>query len=282
MLDLFLEIHLNEIDDLTFDHHCQSIGQSQLELIATGRWGGVIVDRAIVDPLRELIPLVRTTTMYTSPVMLFNQLHRKMVEEISKSLSMTMHDHQFSRTHARTHQPSFNNALIEIYDQDYKTMGFHSDQALDLAKDSYIAIYSCYKNPSQANRRLIIKNKTTKATCEILLKHNSVVCFSTETNKQHLHKIVLDQTMKANENEWLGITFRSSETFVYFIDKDEPPGQPMLCGPRYLEPTSLRLATSEEKLAFYKARSLENALVDHYYPLIDYTISPSDLIRVGL
>ena len=86
MLDLFLEIHLNEIDDLTFDHHCQSIGQSQLELIATGRWGGVIVDRAIVDPLRELIPLVRTTTMYTSPVMLFNQLYRKMVEEISKSL----------------------------------------------------------------------------------------------------------------------------------------------------------------------------------------------------
>ena len=40
------------------------------------------------------------------------------------------------------------------------TMKYHSDQALDLADNSYICIFSCYDNPINL-RTLRIKNKLT-------------------------------------------------------------------------------------------------------------------------
>lgn len=161
----------------------------------------------------------------------------------------------------------FNNALIEVYDSKYKTMGFHSDQALDIKDNSYIAIYSSYKYPHHSNRTLIVKNKSTEKVDHIRLLDNTVVLFSTETNQQYQHKIILDSDI---DNIWLGITFRMSKTNIEFIN-DIPFLQKELI--------PLTLANDIEKIQFYKERKIENNIIGHKYPFINFTISPSDLLR---
>jgi hypothetical protein len=67
-----------------------------------------------------------------------------------------------------------------------------------------------------------------------------------ETNRNYLHKIILDGT---GDNRWLGITFRKSKTFI-----DLSHGTP--------DGTDLTLATGEQRNEFYKLRSLENLYID--------------------
>jgi hypothetical protein len=231
-----------------FDELSKSV---QFETITTGRKGATIVDAT-----SSLVPLVRTTTAYNTPVQPFTKIHNSIITNIQ-------HLHKDAK---------FNNALVELYDHTYLTMGYHSDQALDLAEDSYICLFSCYNTPNPNDvRTLKIKNKTTGTHSEIVLDHNSIVLFSIATNAQHLHKIVLENPTSTTD-QWLGITFRLSKTFIQFINKVP-----------YLYPTNkvLRMATDAEKKEFYKCRSAENKNTFYKYPLIEYTISPSDLITLA-
>ena len=171
----------------------------------------------------------------------------------------------------------FNNAIIECYDKHYTTMGFHSDQALDLDENTCIALYSCYQHPNQRNslRKLVVESKTDpEETFDIPMLHNSVILFTAATNRHYRHKIVLDsRTVGKGENEWLGLTLRTSKTFVSY--KDDVAmlangGKPLVLG------------STEQCLDFYKIRKQENEQIDFQYPggedEITFTISPSDLM----
>lgn len=190
--------------------------------------------------------LVRTTTKYKLPNQPFGEVHHDLINKI-KSIKSDVR---------------LNNALVEIYDDDYRSMGYHSDQALDLENDSYICIFSCYDKPGGV-RKLIIKNKTTNKESEVVMDHSSVIVFSTQTNKEFLHKIILDE---CRGSRWLGVTFRLSKTFVEFIN-----------GVAHINKKILRLANEDETREFYKLRSRENREINYLYPDIDYTISPGDI-----
>ncbi|MEZ5942190.1 MAG: alpha-ketoglutarate-dependent dioxygenase AlkB [Planctomycetaceae bacterium] len=164
----------------------------------------------------------------------------------------------------------FNNALMECYTNAYTKMGSHSDQALDLAEGSFIAVFSCYKDStcSIPPRKLIVEHKESGGPdVAIPLTHNSVVVFSIAANRRYKHKIVLDASARTSENVWLGLTFRTSKTFVQFRD-----------GNAYLsDNVRLTLADDEQQSEFYRLRRRENNETDFTYPPITYTISESDI-----
>ena len=223
------------------------IGSVKFEEITKGRCGAVI---ATLN--NNTIPIVRTTTKYNNPIQPFGNIHYKLIENIKK---------------ISVNELSFNNALIEIYDSKYKSMGLHTDQALDLADNSYICLYSCYDD-CKNSRTLNIVNKTTNKKSEIILEHNSIVLFSLETNKNFLHQIVFNNN---SQNNWLGITFRLSKTFINFINEI-----PYF----YNSERILKLANNEETKEFYKLRKNENTNIDFKWPNLDYTINKSDLINL--
>lgn len=210
----------------------------------------------LIDYKNDLIPIVRTTSVYHESIQLFKPIHYDIIDKIKRITN--------------NNYLKFNNALIEIYDSRYRNMKFHSDQALDLADDSFICLFSCYDKQKVNTRKLKIKNKTTLECSEISLDHNSVVLFSTTTNRNYLHKIVLEGN--ASNDKWLGITFRLSKTFVKFVD--EIP---------YFYQTGiiLKMANDDEKRQFIKYRSQENSSVTFCYPEINYTISVSDMLMVN-
>merc|ERR1712066_23585 len=98
---------------------------------------------------------------------------------------------------------------------------------------------------------------------EIPLTHNSVVVFSLETNRRFKHKIVLDTTAHPPENQWLGVTFRTSKTFVRFHGEQAYLG----------DGAPLTVADDDQRSEFYKLRRCENEATDSTYPQILYTIS---------
>lgn len=151
-----------------------------------------------------------------------------------------------------------NNGLVEIYDSSYNKMKFHTDQSLDIEEGSNIYLYSCYSDPTKGLRKLVIKNKLTNETEDIVLENNSLIRFSTETNQKYLHKIILNS--EKTDNKWLGVTLKKSKLY------NNP-----------LYGNYLRLATDEEKKEFIKLKSYENKLIDFKYPEIEYTISEGDL-----
>ena len=111
------------------------------EDVGKGRRGAVL---ARIDEAGG-VPLVRTTTQYGSPTQRFQAVHEGLAQQIQERLA---------------HPVGFNNALIETYTNAYTTMGSHSDQALDLADDSFIAVFSCYRHPDvRPLRKLIVESK---------------------------------------------------------------------------------------------------------------------------
>ncbi len=246
-----------------FDNLSNSV---RFEDITNGRKGANIID--VKD--NELIPLVRTTTIYKQPYQTFSNIHYELVNKI-KSIT-------------NNYNIKLNNALVEIYNNSYTTMGYHSDQALDLEEDSYICLYSVYnevEKDKQLVRYLKIQNKLTNEEQEITLEHNSVIIFSTNINKQFLHKILLKNTNNIKSNkQWLGFTFRCSKTFIKFINEI----------PYFVNNINtnnntniiihqLYLANEVKKKEFFKLRRLENRLIEFKYPTIYFTINPSDLIK---
>ncbi len=241
------------------------INSCKMESLTFGRYGAVIV-----QPTEDgSIPIVRTTTKYNNPVQKFGDIHNELVGLISASIGEKI---------------SSNNALVELYNYDYKKMRYHSDQALDLQEESFICIYSCYAYENRpASRKLLVMDKESKERPkEILLEHNSVVVFSVEDNSKMLHKIIYNEIKRPRGqmfvpdgsdecNKWLGITFRMSKTFVKHIN-----GIPFLMR-TVGEPRELKLADDEETGKIYSYRSKENREILFKWPEIDYTLSPSDL-----
>lgn len=242
-----------------FNELCVSI---DFEHICTGRIAANLVN------LKEnnLVPLVRTTTNYTNPPKKFLPIHYEIVNKITNFIKS---NRDFSITDLDN--VSFNNAMIEVYDNRYKTMGYHTDQSLDLDKNSYICIFSCYDNPNTSDlRKLVVQNKTNNKNFEIEMSHNSVILFSVQTNSEHIHKIILEKS--TGITKWLGITFRVSKTFINFIDNI-----PYF----YLTNRVLRLANETEKKEFMKLKGQENKNVEYVYPEMDYTISVSDIVNIN-
>lgn len=228
----------------------------RFEDVGKGRQGAVLIRAEEIGR----IPVVRTTTRYGTPAQRFRSGHEQLAQRIQKEASLSV---------------GFNNALIEIYTNAYTTMGSHSDQALDLADDSYIALFSCYKHldPGMPLRKLIVEAKEPGGEAiEISLIHNRVVMFSVDTNRKFKHKIVLNAPGKLDENQWLGITFRTSKAFIQFRDEHA-------C---FLDGTPLTLADEEQRREFYQLRRRENHETDFVYPRITYTISESDLMPLDL
>lgn len=222
------------------------------EDVTQGRQGMVLVRP---DPARGT-PIVRTTTAYETPAICFRPIHERLARLIR---------------HAASLPHTLNNVLIEHYTNAYAKMGFHSDQALDLEAGSSIAVFSCYRHPERATppRMLVVEPKASGGErFEIPLAHNSVVVFSTDTNRRFRHKIVLDRAADPPENAWLGLTLRTSRTFV-----QHRGGQAT-----FADGTPLVLADEAQRRGFYRLRGQENRAPDFAYPALDCTISPSDLL----
>lgn len=245
---MFYKITLSDCD---FYHSI--IKDCTFENIAKGRKGANLMS--------EKNPIVRTTTSYSLPNQRLTPTCYHIIDKIKKA---------FPLLHVE-----FNNALVEIYDHQYRTMKYHSDQALDLEEKSFIGIFSCYSNPTTTSiRTLRIQEKNTIKCVDIALEHNSVVLFSTTTNSNYLHKIILEISKNHHHHHddlWLGITFRQSKTFIYF--KDELPFFSHNHQP-------LTLANSEQQKEFYKNRGLENTNIMYTYPEINYTTSVGDLLPI--
>jgi hypothetical protein len=221
------------------------------EDVGKGRQGAVLVKP---DNFGR-VPLVRTTTRYNRRAQCFRANHSRFANQIQECASLPV---------------SFNHALIENYTNAYTTMASHSDQALDLADASFIALFSCYQHPEILNtpRKLIVEDKEPGTVpIAIPLTHGSVVVFSVETNRQFKHKIVLDSP-KPHENLWLGITFRTSASWLDFRNEV----------PFFADNTRLTLADNEQRREFYRLRSRENSETGFAYPPITYTLSESDLL----
>ncbi len=224
---------------------------TRFEDVGKGRLGAVLVQP---DGTGD-VPLVRTTTRYGAPAQRFRPVHERLARRIQETAAVTV---------------GFNNALIECYTNAYATMGSHSDQALDLADGSVIAVFSCYERPEgDPPRKLIVEPKDSDGdSVEIPLTHNGVVTFSVATNRRFRHRIVLDRTPGMAENRWLGVTFRTSKTLVRFRD-----GQALLP-----DGTRLTPADDEQRQEFYRLRRRENTETDFTYPRLTYTIGDSDLM----
>lgn len=247
-----------DLDHNLFNEFSNSVS---LEITGKGRLGNHLVWEE-----KRGVPLVRTTTNYNIPAHLFSSKHKVLINKIKNSVEKDKHFQSLN----------FNNALIEIYDQNYKKMKYHSDQCIDIEKNSYIALFSCYEKPEklteQSTRKLKVKNKDTDEESEFILTHNSVILFSTYTNSKYLHKIVLE-TIKGikpleSNNRWLGITFRKSDTFIRFKDKI----------PHFSNGKILELANDEDRRRFFQLKSEENKSHDFVYPELYYTLSQADLL----
>ncbi|MEU4595789.1 hypothetical protein [Nocardia sp. NPDC023988] len=224
-------------------------GSALLEETGNGRRGATLTD----PDAAGRVPLVRTTTRYARPTQRFQPLHHHLAQQIQTRAGIAV---------------GFDNALIESYTNTYTTMGGHSDQALDLADQSFVAVFSCYRHPEAPPRTLIFERKGTAEKFAIPLAHHSVVVFSVAANRRFKHKIVLEPSARSVENDWLGVTFRKSKTFVQFRE-----GRPYL-------PQGARLtsADDDQRREFYRLRRRENNETDFVYPPLTYTVSESDLI----
>lgn len=267
---MFHQINLSSIDHIIYD---KLVNEINWEFITNGRVGANLYLKSSFE--NETFPLVRTTTSYSKPMSKFNTVHLELINKI-KTQAKTQLDLDLGE---------LNNGLAEIYFPEYKTMGLHSDQSLDLLNSSWICIYTHYSNPlSKSLRNLEITNKIDGKKTSIQLQHNSVVMFDLATNQSNLHKIILNQTKNSNKNNsantnWFGLTLRTSKTKIKFDTKSPTETIPLIFNPTSNKYIELKLAISEEKKEFYKLRSKENALTKFEYPFIEYTISPSDLIK---
>jgi hypothetical protein len=152
--------------------------------------------------------------------------------------------------------------MVERYDCTYRSMGAHTDMAIDLVDNSHIGLVSCYNNPA-----------TTDVRSSVRLEHNSVVTFTTALNRRMKHKIVARGEEPDPDTVWLGVTLRSSKRTVTF-DKD---------GAAWLRPgIPLVLANDDQRATLFKLRGKENKASDFLYcddeEYVATTVSPSDLL----
>ncbi len=102
------------------------------------------------------------------------------------------------------------------------------------------------------------------------LRNRPAFCliFSLAANDQFRHKIILERSETLCVNHWLGVTFRTSKTFIdyraggVFFENGHP----------------LRLATEDEARTYSPLRRQENLETGFNYPPLSFSISASDLI----
>lgn len=220
------------------------------------------------------IPLVRTTTRYSIPSQMLGGKVEVIWQFVERNVKEFLQRHFEGDQEPFMDGHFFNNATVEIYDCKYTTMKYHTDMALDLKPESWIALYSCYEDDSEQHlRTLKIKNKETLEEQEITLHNNSIVLFSTETNKKHLHQIMSKHKLLGSK-QWIGVTMRTAKTLKStesdktYISTQETPNHK----------AQLRLADEDEVKTFCLYKGKENATQDFVYPEIDFTVSGSDLM----
>lgn len=286
---MFYKINLN-IDKNLFNEINNSYN---FDDVTNGRKGTTILKPIInKNNIDLLTPIVRTTTIYHKPFQIFNKTINDIVNKINNKFNNKFNNKynnknndELSNVNEIQSNLNLNNALLEVYNYKYKKMKFHSDLALDLLDNSYIALYSCYNNinvDDNNKRKLVIKNKeTNEIEDKIILDHNSVILFSVETNSKYLHKIVLEHNNKIDEEiEWLGLTFRESKTFIRYINNHDGLDKNTYESIFNDNNNKLVLANEKEKKEFYKLRSEENNNIGKYnYPNINYSISPAELLK---
>lgn len=218
-------VNIPTFEEILFCHQTETLSQN--------RQCAVLVDLSLQN---DTVPLLRTTGQYKFPAQSFSMRDKAIVHEITKYLPKNA---------------TFNHATLEVYDHHYKKMKYHTDQYLDIAKDTFIALVSIYENPfDPPSRSLCVQDKLTGIETEIEMTHNSVILFSYETNYKNLHKIIATQN---NKNRWLGLTFRTCKTFLSLSKS---------C-PRY--PLAVRGATDSEKQELYHLKHRENVIAEDIY-----------------
>jgi hypothetical protein len=239
-----------------------------LEDITAGRKGAILVR----PDARGRVPLVRSTTNYQRPSQCFRPVISELADRIAQAIASRA-------TRDGTEVPHFNNAMLELYTDRYRSMGYHTDQSLDLQDDSWICLFTCYNHPPNPSslRVLRVQNKTTLEERDYVLQHNSIVFFSTASNAQHVHKIILPHGGAMSDTVWLGLTLRTSKSFLTFA----PGHPPQLSMDTESAAVPLRVASDEERRQLCHLKSQENReLAFTYPPGIDYTISVGDTLNV--
>jgi hypothetical protein len=220
---------------------------------SAGREGAIVV----AIPATGAVPLVRSTTPYDSPAQVMGPALHHLAAVVAPMLGAAT---------PRT----FNNVMVERYQWLYRTMGPHTDQALDLEDASWICICTWYNNPDAEDvRTLVCIDKATGDRTEIPLRHNSCVAFSVEENRRMRHQIVANSKPDPHTT-WLGVTMRTSKRALVFAD-----------GLPYLHPgIPLVLADDSQRRELFALRRRENLEGDFEYAhdAIHFTISPSDLL----
>jgi len=242
-------------------------------------------------------PIVRSTLKLKQSAHAFSAVHHQLISEI--------------QTQCKTKKKiDFNHAMMEIYDSRYRTMGFHSDQALDLDSSSYIALFSCYSDPATKNlRELVIVNKhrpvfwflfcifliswiwrmvdPKRAFAPLLLvlmmkfvqAWNDFVLPTTKTILLEHHSVVLFSTQ---EN-----ATHLHKIILSELDNDNDQSRWLgltfrfsKTWIRYPNPKNLTLATQEQAKIFYACKHLENTTrgLLEYPSQMNYTVSPGDLL----
>ncbi|KAF3909576.1 hypothetical protein AA313_de0205610 [Arthrobotrys entomopaga] len=240
------------------------------QLLRTVRWETFSKNRQIAITHRPSntntnnnneTPIVRTTTAYQTPSQPFSPLHETIISTIRQKSGIP--------------NLTLNHAMMEIYDSKYTTMGFHTDQALDLASDSYICLFSTYEHGADDHPRvLVVKNKENGEESVVELAHHSVVIFSTEANRTHVHKIEGRGLPSGYGNRWMGVTFRLAKSYVRVVD-----GVSVLFSEGGVEVGELTVATEGERREFFGMKAVENREgVGFEWPVVKYTISPSDML----
>lgn len=224
------------------------LGSARFDDVTRGRIGN-----HLTRPSARGAPIVRTTTRYTSPQACFSAAHEALVARVRGAAALPDLD--------------FNHALLEVYDQRYRKMGYHSDQAQDLEEGSSVAIVSLYDRPPRGPgvRQLMIQHKLTGERAALPLEHGSAVLFSLDTNSLHRHKIVLPSPAP-QDTRWLGLTLRQSKTFV----RHHAGGAALEDG------TPLTLADEAQRAELLRLRAEENRSTTFRYPRLTYTLSEGD------
>jgi len=246
---MFSTVKVDSTPDLNGTLFTSLLQSLTLERLAPTRQAANL---ALPDSLGHL-PIVRTTTPYTHIVQPFPPSFLALRTSVTDAISA-----------GTGHGTPFNNAMVELYDSSYTKMGFHTDQAQDLADESYICIFSCYEGgtleSAEPPRMLVVKNKRTEVITEYPMRNHECIVFSTTTNAAHVHKIVGGGCRR----RWLGVTFRTSKTFVerredglFFVGSGK----------------LLRRATEEDAVEMRKCKGRENKEDDFIWPDMGFTIS---------
>jgi alkylated DNA repair dioxygenase AlkB len=94
----------------------------------------------------------------------------------------------------------FNSCLLNLYHDGNEGMAWHSDDEKELVKDSCIASLSF-----GAERKFMLKHKSTKETISIILESGSLLSMQDETQRYWLHQ--LPKTTKVKTPR-VNLTFR--------------------------------------------------------------------------